>query len=281
MDTEQTLLIFSAVVCCAVLVRAVRERPAALGWFAVVALIALGSGIAFLAFRPAAAYVAFGLTLVFAIVPVRLVRRAALLSMREDYARAARFMRWAAALHPLDGFRHRASYLDALELAIDDADGTELAWFAMVSVGRDVDGSYPGSSYGKNHLPVTCADWPVSTWSEMIPSAEVLEAYPLFGRIQPPRPSECTGWTGELRNDLLVVAAPATPVLVIGNVDDPVTPIEDTEYLASAISRSRLVTVDAGVHGSYATGNTCADRAVEDYLVRAVAPRNGLKCPAG
>ena len=168
----------------------------------------------------------------------------------------------------------------ALELAIEDADGSELAWFAMVSVGRDVDGSYPGSSYGKNHLPVTCADWPVPTWSELTPSPKVLEEYPLFGRIQPPRPSECTGWTGELRSNLLVDAEPATPVLVIGNADDPVTPIEDTEYLASTISASRLVTVDAGVHGSYATGNACADRVVEDYLVRAVAPRNGLTCPA-
>ena len=171
--------------------------------------------------------------------------------------------------------------VDALELAIDDADGSELAWFAMVSVGRDVDGSYPGSSYGKNHLPVTCADWPVPTWSELKPSPKVLEEHPLFGRIQPPRPSECTGWTGDLRSKLLVDAEPATPVLVIGNADDPVTPIEDTEYLASTIGRSRLVTVDADVHGSYATGNACADRVVEDYLVRTTPPRNGLKCPAG
>ncbi|HEX5969136.1 MAG TPA: alpha/beta hydrolase [Intrasporangium sp.] len=171
--------------------------------------------------------------------------------------------------------------VDALELAIEDADGSQLAWFAMVSVGRDVDGSYLGSSYGKNHLPVTCADWPVPTWSELTPSPKVLEEYPLFGRIQPPRPSECTGWTGELRSNLMVDAEPATPVLVIGNADDPVTPIEDTEYLASTISRSRLVTVDADVHGSYATGNMCADRAVEDYLVRAMPPRNGLECPAG
>ncbi|HKX67149.1 MAG TPA: alpha/beta hydrolase [Intrasporangium sp.] len=171
--------------------------------------------------------------------------------------------------------------VDALELAIEDADGSELAWFAMVSVGRDVDGSYPGASYGKNHLPVTCADWPVPVWSELTPSPKVLEEHPLFGRIQPPLPSECTGWTGEPRSKLVVEAEPATPVLVIGNANDPVTPIEDTEYLASAIGRSRLVTVDAAVHGSYATGNACADGAVEDYLVRAMSPRNGLKCPAG
>ena len=43
--------------------------------------------------------------------------------------------------------------VDALELAIDDADGSELAWFAMVSVGRDVDGSYPGPRTARTTCP--------------------------------------------------------------------------------------------------------------------------------
>ena len=43
--------------------------------------------------------------------------------------------------------------VDALELAIDDADGSELAWFAMVSVGRDVDGSYPGPRMARTTCP--------------------------------------------------------------------------------------------------------------------------------
>lgn len=170
--------------------------------------------------------------------------------------------------------------VDALHLAIEDNDATELAWFAMVAVGRDVDGTYPGSTYGKSHLPVTCADWPVQTWADRTPSPEVLEEHPLFARIQPPLPPECAGWTGALRSNLLVRAEPATPVLVIGNERDPVTPIEDTEHLAEMITRSRLVRVDAAVHGAYAMGNACADRVVEDYLARGLPPEDGLECAA-
>ena len=169
--------------------------------------------------------------------------------------------------------------VDALEAAIE-GDGTELAWFAMVAVGRDVDGSYPGATFGKSHLPVTCADWPAPTWADLTPSRAVLEEHPLFGRIQPPLPSECSGWRGTMRSNLLVGAEPATPILVIGNEDDPVTPIEDTEYLAEMLVGSRLVTVDAARHGAYAMGNACVDEVVEDYLARGLAPRDGLGCPA-
>ncbi|GAA6527479.1 alpha/beta hydrolase [Intrasporangium sp. DVR] len=182
-----------------------------------------------------------------------------------------------------EGLLDRTSWpylVDALEAAIDDGDGTELAWFAMVAVGRDVDGSYPGSTYGKSHLPVTCADWPVRTWAELVPSRAVLEEHPLFGRIQPPLPSECAGWKGELRSNLLLGAEPATPVLVVGNEHDPVTPIADSEYVADMLVGSRFVTVDAAAHGAYAMGNACVDRVVEDYLARARAPRDGLECPA-
>lgn len=170
--------------------------------------------------------------------------------------------------------------VDALEAAIDDGDGTELAWFAMVAVGRDVDGSYPGSTYGKSHLPVTCADWPVRTWAELTPSSAIFEEHPLFARIQAPLPSECAGWKGQLRTNLLVGAEPATPILVIGNKHDPVTPIEDTEYLAEMLVGSRLVTVDATGHGAYAMGNACVNEVVEDYLARSLAPRDGTECPA-
>jgi pimeloyl-ACP methyl ester carboxylesterase len=170
--------------------------------------------------------------------------------------------------------------VDALAHALEDHDGSDLAWFAMVAVGRDVDGTYPGSSYGKNHLPVICADWPEMSWDRAAPSRQVLDEHPLFARIRPPAPPECKGWTGEQRASLVVRATPPAPVLVIGNEKDPVTMIEETEYLSEVLTGSRLVRVDADVHGSYASGNSCADRAVEDYLVRARLPRPGLECPA-
>jgi hypothetical protein len=159
--------------------------------------------------------------------------------------------------------------------------GSDLAWIAMADVGREEDGTYPGASFGKNHLPVTCADWPSTTWSKMEPSAQVLREFPLLARLSPGSGDPCAGWPGPQRQNLLVGAELATPIVVIGNEHDPVTSIGGTEYLASALIRSRLVRVDAYGHGAYGSGNDCADKAVEGYLVGGVAPDDDTRCPAG
>lgn len=168
--------------------------------------------------------------------------------------------------------------VDALDLAINEDDGEDLAWFAMVVTERDEDGTYPATTFGRSHLLVSCADWPPTPWDSVVPSRDVLDNHPLWARIEPPGPDPCEGWTGTLRETLLVGADVATPVLVIGNEDDRTTPIEDTEALAGEIVRSRLVTVSTEGHGAYGTGNDCADDVVEDYLGRFLAPEDEYTC---
>jgi pimeloyl-ACP methyl ester carboxylesterase len=169
--------------------------------------------------------------------------------------------------------------VEALESA-GHGDGSDLAWLAMADVGREEDGSYPGASFGKNHLPVTCADWPPTKWSAMEPSPQVLREFPLLGRLSPRSGDPCAAWPGPRRQNLLVGAELATPVVVIGNEHDPVTSIDGTEYLASMLLRSRLVRVDAYGHGAYGSGNACADRIVGAYLVSGTAPEDDTRCPA-
>ena len=168
--------------------------------------------------------------------------------------------------------------VDALDLAVNEDDGEGLAWFAMVVTERDEDGTYPATTFGRSRLLVSCADWPPTPWDSVVPSREVLDNHPLWARIEPPLPDLCAGWTGKLRDTLLVGADVATPVLVIGNEDDLTTPIEDTEALADEIVRSRLVTVSTEGHGAYGTGNDCADDVVEDYLARLLAPEDEYTC---
>ena len=105
------------------------------------------------------------------------------------------------------------------------------------------------TTFGRSHLLVTCADWPPTPWDSVVPSRDVLDNHPLWARVDPPAPNPCDGWTGTLRETLLVGADVATPVLVIGNEDDLTTPIENTEALAGEIVRSRLVTVSTEGHG--------------------------------
>ncbi len=183
-----------------------------------------------------------------------------------------------------EGLRDRDSWpylVDALDLAVNDDDPDDLAGFAMEVVDRDEDGTYLGTTFGRSHLLVSCSDWPVMAWERMSPSAEVAGRHPLWARVEPETTSPCDGWTGVMRQTVVVGAEVATPVLVIGNEGDDVTAIEDTEAMSDAVVRSRFVTVAADGHGAYGTGNDCADAVVDHYLADALAPEDGYRCGSG
>ncbi|MEO6998768.1 MAG: alpha/beta hydrolase [Terracoccus sp.] len=181
-----------------------------------------------------------------------------------------------------NGLREPESWSDLVEAlhAAVDGDGTYLADFAASSVYRDDDGTYTSPGFAKDNLPVTCADWPPSVWDDAWPSADVRKNHPLWARVALATVPECVGWKGTLRQNLLVGAELPTPVLVIGNEGDPVTPIEDTEAMSNALLRSRFVSVDAEGHGAYGSSNDCADRFVDDYLTDTVPPAEGFTCPS-
>lgn len=187
----------------------------------------------------------------------------------------------AAALH--SGLAYPAARADldlALRAALHGHDGRPLAYLAMMDVGREVDGTYSTATFGSNGHPVTCADWPVHAVDRLVPSAAVRRAHPLWAFVNGDQSSPCDGWTGNFRDILDVEAQPATPVLVIGNEHDTVTPIESTRDMAGSLLRSRLVTVDAEGHGAYGAGNHCADEVVDTYLVKGIPPKRGMTCPA-
>ncbi len=150
----------------------------------------------------------------------------------------------------------------------------------MMDVGREPDGTYVDATFAGNGLPVTCADWPIRDADLLEPSPGILADEPLWAALQVLTHHPCDGWTGAARETLVVEAAPTTSILVIGNEDDPITPIEATEALAETVSRARLVTVDAGGHGAYAAGNSCVDGLVDAYLAEAIVPRRDTRCAA-
>jgi len=170
--------------------------------------------------------------------------------------------------------------VDALDTAVNDGDGTDLAAFAMEMVERNEDGTYAEGATARGHLLVTCSDWPQSPWDSVVPSRDVLDNHPLWARINGPSTPQCDGWTGVRRQTLLVGADVPTPVLVIGNDGDQTTPIENTRALAGEIVRSRFVTVSADGHGAYGNDNDCADAVVDDYLAHSMAPEDDFVCGA-
>jgi pimeloyl-ACP methyl ester carboxylesterase len=168
---------------------------------------------------------------------------------------------------------------DALQVALEDGDGTDLVWAAMDSVMREDDGSYVGG-YEASHLPIHCADWPLDATSEMEPSASVLDDHPVYAHLYGVATDSCEGWLGTQRTNLILTVDATSPVLVLANERDLTTPSEGTREMGRGIFGSRFVLVDADGHGVYANGNDCADAIVDDYLARGLAPRNGELCDA-
>lgn len=188
---------------------------------------------------------------------------------------------WAVAAVD-DGLRDPGSWIDlrdALGAALD-GDGTDLAEFAMSSAYRNDDGSYDTPSFGGNSLPITCADWPPSVWDRVSASADVVSSHPLWARLENYPVPPCAGWTGPVRKNVTVGATLPTPVLVIGNDRDPVTPISSTEAMAVAFAGSRFVSVDADGHGALDNDNSCANQVIEDYLADGIPPDDHFECRA-
>lgn len=182
----------------------------------------------------------------------------------------------------VQGMRERESHpylAQALNEAMKKRDGTLLADFVSIALGRDEDGVYPTASYERSSLPINCADWPVADWEKISPDAATLAKTPLANRLDRWTPSLCLGFTGPVRQNIVVGSTMTHPVIVIGNRNDPVTSFDQTEEVARTIIRSRLVTVDNETHGVWGAGNTCADKIISSYFAKGVAPAPDTSCP--
>ncbi|MEO6998765.1 MAG: alpha/beta hydrolase [Terracoccus sp.] len=148
-------------------------------------------------------------------------------------------------------------------------------------VERDPSGHFAASSYLQAMIPVRCADWPRSptTPALVAEEAKAKAAHPLWARMTGELYDNCRTWptSGRVPKGK-TLAVGAAPILVIGNLRDPATPIGGTRQLAADLDSGILVTSDHDGHGTYYAGNSCVDSAVDGYLTQGVVPKNGLAC---
>ena len=62
-------------------------------------------------------------------------------------------------------------------------------------------------------------------------------------------------------------------------MNDPATPYQWAEALASQLSSGRLLTWEGSQHVAYRSGGECIDEAVEAYLLSGRLPPEGKRCP--
>lgn len=100
----------------------------------------------------------------------------------------------------------------------------------------------------------------------------------LFGRYLIGLVSLCSAWPTPEQPLGRVAATGAGPILVLGAVDDPVTPYDGIRSLSGQLSSGVLVSWQSGQHGAY-PGGRCMDATVAGYLTSGSVPGQGTLCP--
>ena len=161
-----------------------------------------------------------------------------------------------------------------------DGQGDILLAHAMNVVGRSASGSYDPGSYLHAMIPVRCADWPPSSADELAAqSRRARTEHPLWSQLTGLLHDNCGAWPGRVRKPSgTSLAEGAAPILVIGNLRDPATPIGGTKQLAADLASGILVTSDHDGHGTYYAGNSCVDSFVDGYLVQGAVPPSDQAC---
>ena len=159
--------------------------------------------------------------------------------------------------------------------------GDTLLTQATAVTGRNASGGFAPSSYLHAMIPVRCADWPRTPQTPALLAAQTRAKadHPLWARMTGELFDNCATWPAAGRTPATgPLAVGAAPILVIGNLRDPATPIGGTKQLASDLDSGTLVTSDHDGHGTYYAGNSCVDSAVDGYLTQGTVPPDGLTC---
>jgi pimeloyl-ACP methyl ester carboxylesterase len=104
-------------------------------------------------------------------------------------------------------------------------------------------------------------------------------AYPLTAGM-PANIYTCAFMSGPAEPPVRVTSDGPANVLLVQNLRDPATPYRKALNMRAALGdRARLVSVDAGGHGSYLeTGNACGDARVTAFLADGAWPAHDVDC---
>ncbi|MFB9202458.1 alpha/beta hydrolase [Nonomuraea spiralis] len=123
-------------------------------------------------------------------------------------------------------------------------------------------------------------EWPASTVRHQRLVDRNRVDYPLTAGM-PVNLGPCAFWPYRpAERPVRVTAKGPSNVLLVQNLRDPSTPHSGALKLRAAFGdRARMVSVDAGGHGSYlANGNACGDRTVTEFLVTGRRPATDTLC---
>jgi len=174
----------------------------------------------------------------------------------------------------------RAAWSDlghALSTA-DAGNGSELLQSSDRYTGRHADGTYDQSQDA--FLAIGCLDGPDlgGVAGLRVIEEQAAQVAPRVGRSVVNNSLACAVWPVPVQTPPLPHAVGAGPIVVVGNTDDPATPLAWATGLSHELQSAVLLTVNSAQHTAYASGNACVDAAINRYLIDLRSPAPGTRC---
>jgi pimeloyl-ACP methyl ester carboxylesterase len=162
--------------------------------------------------------------------------------------------------------------------AADTGNGSELLTSSDNYTGRHPDGTYDQSQDA--FLAIGCLDGPDVGGLAGLRAIEeqAAQVAPRVGRSVVNNSLACAVWPVPVQTPPLPHAVGAGPIVVVGNTDDPATPLAWATGLSHELQSGVLLTVRSAQHTAYASGNACVDAAVDRYLIQDRPPAPGTRC---
>src|SRR6266851_874340 len=177
-------------------------------------------------------------------------------------------------LYSTDGW----PYLDQALTTALKGNGQLLLTFSDLYLGRQSNGSYDSET--DSNIAINCLDHQVpsdiASYDALGPA--FAQASPVFGAAFQYGNLICAYWPVPAKGQpepLTVTGAP--PILLVGGLDDPITPYALAQNVAQQISGSVLLTRRGYGHTSYGT-SACAGVVIEAYFLELTVPANGTVC---
>lgn len=165
----------------------------------------------------------------------------------------------------------------ALEAAAK-GDGSDLLESSDEYTGRNANGTYNQSQDA--FFAIGCLDGPdVGGLAGLQSIANQAAAVaPRLGRSVVNNSLACAVWPVPTQTPPIPHAVGSPEILVIGNTNDPATPLSGAQDLTKVLHSAVLLTVRSAMHTAYDSGIPCVDNIVNRYLIDGVAPSPGQTC---
>ena len=145
---------------------------------------------------------------------------------------------------------------------------------------RDASGHYSNSNAA--NVAINCLDHPDAVHSVADVQAELPDyrrASPTFGVGDAWADLMCAFWPSPPQTQPHQIHYTGkSPIVVIGNIDDPATPYPGAQDMARQLGSAVLLTYNSDGHTAYSRGSTCIDDAVDDYFIDGTVPAPAKVC---